>query len=504
MLFNGGVGTYVKSSDESDLDLGDKQNEAVRVDASELKAAIVCEGGNLGFTQRARIEYALGGGKINIDGIDNAAGVNTSDHEVNLKILLNIIAQKGIIEQEEKSAILMSLTEQVTNMVYWNNYHQALALSRDEHLRRTFLDEFILSIEILESEIDAFSRKDFFIPKNENIHEIITKEKMLVRPVLSSLLSYAKIFVKSVLLRTDLIDEAFAQQYLHKYFPKSFVSAYEHEINAHPLRREIIATMIADKVVNLQGTTFITDFKKLGEEKFLTKIKSYLVSNHLFGANDIRYELYRHDYTLDINEQYRMLAEIEHTLNFSTRWMVKYLDEKQIDETHFLDYRQPLFEMLKKINTNKVKTILEGNESFNLFFSILEYMRFAIAVISVKENTHHPFEDVSELFYMVVNEFKILDIITTLDTVDIQTENDRLLRKQILQFVEFIVMHYTRKILEFQRVNESPAEAFTNYIANQQEAFETIKNYIELYMNKEVREMKEINVLVNELMASAI
>ncbi len=504
MLFNGGVGTYVKSSDESNLDLGDKQNEAVRVDASDLKAKVVCEGGNLGFTQRARIEYALAGGKINLDGIDNAAGVNTSDHEVNLKILINSIVSKGILSTQESRTLLESLTEQVVNTVLWNNYAQALAISRDEALSKKFLANFISTIEILESNVTAFNRRDFFIPKNENIKAIITPKGRIVRPILSFMLSYSKIFIKELLLRSEFTKESFAQEYLFKYFPKSFISAYEHEIKGHPLKNEIIATVIADILINLQGSTFISDYKKLGESRFLVKIKSYLISNQLFGTNDIRHEIYRNDYNLDIKTQYKLLCEIEHTLNFSTRWMVKYLDSSQIDAVHILDYKQPLFTLLKRINPKYPVVHLPDNEDFNYFFTHLEYLRFAISTIIIKEETHHSFENVAELFYRVVEEFKILDIIVSLDTIAASSNSDKKLKRQLMQFVEFIVVHLTQNILEFQRIDETPKLAFENYVANDEEAFALVKAEIDSFDSQEQQEIKEIAITVNQLLSCTI
>jgi len=504
LLFNGGVGTYIKGSDESNLDIGDKQNEAVRLDAKDLQAQVVCEGGNLGFTQKARIEYALSGGKINIDGIDNAAGVDTSDHEVNLKILLNIIVEKGLLEREESNKLLQSMTDQVVNMVLWSNYHQALAISRDERLSRFYLNDFITTIEVLESHVAMFKRHDFYIPKNENIHEIITKKDTIVRPVLSSLLSYSKIFVKNRLLEGDLLEESFAIEYLYKYFPKSFIGAYEHEITNHPLHREIMATVIADIVINLQGATFVADYHKLDPERFLLKIKSYLIGNQLFGANDIRYELYRHDYVIKAEKQYRLLNEIEHTLNFSTRWMVKYLNDYQIDAAHLLDYKEKLFELLAEINTAKVEEILPDNPEFNRFFSVIDYLRFAVAAIMIKENTHHSFENVAILFYLIVNEFKILEMINSLDDIEIISESDKILRHQVMQFIEFVVVHYTQKILSFQRIDETPQVAFKSYIENEQDTFESIKSQIDMFMEKEQKDIKAITVTVNQLMASAI
>ncbi|MBN2895968.1 MAG: NAD-glutamate dehydrogenase [Campylobacterales bacterium] len=504
LLFNGGVGTYVKSSEESNLDLGDKQNEAVRIDASELRARCVCEGGNLGFTQKARIEYALMGGKINLDGIDNAAGVNTSDHEVNLKILLSIIRSKGLLDAQECRTLLLSLSDQVLNSVLWSNYAQSLALSRDERRSRLYPDYFISTIEILEQHLGLFKRKEFYIPKNENMREILSQEGGIVRPVLGSLLSYAKLFLKSLLLRTPLIDEAFATDYLFKYFPKSIVSVYDHEIKQHPLRREITATVIANTLINYQGSSFIGDYAKLGEARFLRKIKSYLICNRLFDANNIRFELYRNDYLMDTATQYRLLGEIEHVLNFSTRWMVRYLDDSQIDAAHILDYKTPLFELLHGINPKNAKSLIEGNERFNDFFGHLEYLRFAIATIMIKEQTHHSYPNVGALFFKTVDRFEIVRLLGALERAEILSDDERALKRQLIGFIELIVSNYTKKLLAFQRIGESAPEAFESYIANNPEHFGAIQATLECFLAQESSDIKRIAVTVNELLAAAI
>lgn len=504
MLFNGGVGTYVKSSDESDLDIGDKQNESVRCDANELRAFCICEGGNLGLTQRARIEYAKGGGRINVDGIDNSAGVNISDHEVNLKILLNTIQAKGLLSEEEKNKTLCSLTEQVAKLVLWDNYSQSLALSRDERLSRIYLKDFIAALRILEQNLPAFKRKDFQIPKDENIHEVINKENSIVRPVLASMLSYAKIFVKDILIKSSLIDENFALGYLYKYFPKSFVGIYEHEISQHPLKRELIATALADKVINYQGVSFISDFEQIGEEKFVNKIKSYLICNQLFGSNDIRYEIFRQDFIMPSTQQYALLFEMEHTLNFSVKWMTKYLIRDQIDANHILENKDALFAMLDKINGVKHPEIIPGNESFNSFFAHIEYLRFAVTAISIKESTHHNFNDVVALFYRIVSELKIIELLSALDATEITLESDRILKQQLLFFIDFIVVHYTHKVLSFQRLDESPEDAFNSFVSNGNEAFKVTREQLEAFENYESIGLKEITITINQLMASAI
>ncbi len=504
MLFNGGVGTYVKSSDESDLDIGDKQNESVRIDANEIKAFCVCEGGNLGLTQRARIEYALNGGRINLDGIDNSAGVNISDHEVNLKILLNTIQNKGLLNEDERHKTLASLTEQVVNLVLWDNYNQSLALSRDERLSRVYLKDFLEALKILEQNLSAFKRKDFQIPKDENVNAMLDKQGSIVRPILASMISHAKIFVKDILLRSNLVDDNFALGYLYKYFPKSFVGIYEHEISQHPLKREIIATVLADRTINNQGITFISDFERIGEEKFVNKLKSYLICNDLFGTNDIRYEIFRQDYIMPNEKQYQLLSEVARTLNFSVKWMIKYLNNNQIDANHILANKEDLFIMLDKINETKYKEIIPENKCFNSFFAHIEYLRFAVAAISIKESTQHNFNDVATLFYMIVSEFRIIELISALDEIPVNIDSDRKLKRQMLQFIDFIVVHYTHKILSFQRVDESPEDAFNSFVSNENESFAGTRKQLEEFDNYENKGLQEITVTVNQLMASAI
>ena len=504
LLFNGGVGTYVKHSEESDLELGDKQNEGVRVDASELRCFAVCEGGNLGFTPRARIEYALGGGRINLDGIDNAAGVNTSDHEVNLKILLGRLMGKGMLREDERNELLERMSDVVVSQVLRNNYRQALTISRDAELSRIYLDDFLESIDVISEKNAVFNRRDFHIPKNENISEVIGKDGGLVRPILGSLLSYAKIFLKQCIVNTSLVDESFSQQFLYKYFPKTLVSAYEDDIRQHPLRREIIATVIADTIINNQGVSFVADCRALGEEHFLMKIRSYLVCNALFGANDIRHKIFKQDYVMPVRQQYALLGEIEHVLNFSTRWMVKYVDAASFDALHLIDHREELFEMLARIRPRRRKVLIEGDEAFNRFFDVLDYMRFAVAVIVTKEQSKRPFEDVATLFYLVIDRFAIVRIINMLNALDLHEEADLQLRRQLLQFIEYIAVHYTNRILQFQRVKEAPAEAFESFLTNDEETFHAIFSAIDALGENEKPGLKEIAVIVNLLMASVI
>ncbi|EJF07283.1 NAD-specific glutamate dehydrogenase [Thiovulum sp. ES] len=296
LLFNGGVGTYVKASTEEDTTVGDYGNSKVRVDAKDLGAFAVCEGGNLGFTQKGRVEYALNGGKINLDAIDNSAGVNTSDHEVNIKILFSLTN----LSDEEKSELLKKATDEVVEIVLDSNYKQALGLSLDEVRAKTRKEDFVSVIGILEKELPQFNREYFAIADDENFE--------MNRPNLSFLFSYSKILLKKILIRDEeegnLLDSFFSTEYMLDYFPPTFDVIKDHQL-LHPLEREIIGTVLSDGIINSQGVTFMNLLKDHGEDEFRDITARYLKIGKTVNAKAIRKELGKSA------ETYEKLVEFE-------------------------------------------------------------------------------------------------------------------------------------------------------------------------------------------------
>ena len=503
LLFNGGVGTYVKSSEESNVEIGDKQNEALRLDASELKAYAVCEGGNLGFTQKARIEYAKNGGKINLDGIDNAAGVNISDHEVNLKILLDLIASKGHITVEQKRELLQDNAEKIVNIVLWNNYLQALALSKEERISKEYLDEYVKIIALLETHMPNFNRKDFTIPKDDSIGEILNKEGAIVRPVLASLLSYSKLFIKQKLLESEFIKDAHLQSYLFKYFPKTF-SAYQNELFEHPLKYPIIATVLSDMIINTQGILFLSNYAHLGDEDFILKIRSYLINNQLFGANDIRYRIYRKDYELPAALQYEMLFDIEKALAFSTDWMVRYQGNYKMDESSIMDHKETLFALLTA-QKNPKNSLATGDEIMDDYFELLNYLRFSVTVMTIHEDTHGTFEEVATLFFIILNRLRIIPLLEALDALELHDPNLRKERRQLRQLIEYVIVKITHKVQNFRRKDEGAQEAFENFLQNGGEAVQNSEIEVTHFFEKNDKPtLHDVTIVVHSLMFSAL
>ena len=501
LLFNGGVGTYVKASFESNLDVGDKANENVRVDASELRVHAVCEGGNLGFTLPARIEYAKGGGYINLDAIDNSAGVNTSDYEVNLKITLGSLVRKGQLDEESRLEALKHQADMVVNRVLWTNYHQALAISLDYRRSRTDIVPFLQTIALLERELPVFSRKQFHIPKDEKISAVLDEREGLVRPILGTLLSYAKIFVKRLLLQSDLLEDPFAQEYLLKYFPKTFATIYEDEILEHPLRREIAATVMANRVINSAGSTFISDYDELGAERFASKIKSYLICNQLFGSNDIRYEIFRHDYRMDAQKQYALLFDIETTLEFSVSWMMRHLSPDQIHAPTLLRYRSEMAKLMEMTPEEHITPILNEKSPINRFFHHLPYMKFTVAAIILHERNHRRFDETARLIYTIIKRLHINEIMEALENYRPKNKDEHTIKKQLEEFIEFAVTSLSEKVIHYQRKGETMEEALESYLHDCEERYEALEEGFARFMQQPaVERLEDIAILVNSLM----
>jgi len=296
LLWNGGIGTYVKASHETHADVGDAANDAVRVDADELRCEVVGEGGNLGFTQEGRIQYALGGGRLNTDALDNSGGVDLSDREVNLKILLRPAVDSGAMSVEERNRLLERLTDPVADLVLQDNESQSLAISLDEVRCRRRLDDFrdlISTLEragVLERAAEDLPTWEVLVERSEH------RSTALTRPELCVLLAYAKLDLMSHVLGSDLPDDDAAVSYLLNYFPAAARSG-SGEINPgeHRLRREIVASQFTNDLVDLMGASFVRRLCRDTGREPAAVARAWLVAARLAGHRSIRDELRRRE-----------------------------------------------------------------------------------------------------------------------------------------------------------------------------------------------------------------
>jgi glutamate dehydrogenase len=256
LLYNGGIGTYVKASTEDDAEVGDRANDRVRVDGREVRARVVAEGGNLGFTQRGRLEYWTRGGSINTDAIDNSGGVDMSDHEVNIKILMDLLVKRRVVKgRDERNRILGEMTEEVATLVLADNESQARALTLDGLRSVARYEEFVRLIEDMVG-AGELNRADDQIPTRDELLARPERKLGLPRPLLCLLLGHMKMWAFQMVMETEFPDSDAGKPFLNLYFPQRLQGFAEH-FEAHALRREIIATAAVNYVINNAGIAFL-------------------------------------------------------------------------------------------------------------------------------------------------------------------------------------------------------------------------------------------------------
>jgi glutamate dehydrogenase len=318
LLYNGGIGTYVKSIRESHAQVGDRTNDRVRVEARDVRARVASEGGNLGFTQKARLEYAARGGLINTDAIDNSGGVDISDHEVNIKILLAAIVQSGAIaSRAERNRILLDMQDEVAELVLADNRAQARALTLDGLRSRSRYEEFVALIDEMEQP-GALNRTDDSIPSRDELLASPFRESGLPRPLLALLLGHTKIWACERALKTDLPEGDTCRPFLSSYFPRRMQREFADAFEAHPLRREIIATQAVNYVVNNAGVTFLSRVTSASGAEPGRVIEAYLSVDRLSGAMALRTQLLgaglsaekEHESLLSVEERVEELTRI--------------------------------------------------------------------------------------------------------------------------------------------------------------------------------------------------
>ena len=291
LLYNGGIGTYVKASIEDDVDVGDRANDRVRVDAKEVRARVVGEGGNLGFTQKARLEFWAGGGLLNTDAVDNSGGVDTSDHEVNIKILMDALVKKGTLKgRAERNRILSEMTEEVADLVLADNASQALCLSLDGLRSTRRYEEFVAYIDDLTG-AGVLSRADESVPTRDELLQSPQRDRGLPRPLLAVLLGYTKMFAFQLLLETDFPDGEAGRPFLDRYFPRRLRSEFAAHFPEHVLRREIVATGAVNYLVNKAGVTFLSRMMAGGKNGIGEVVTAYVEVDREAEAGRLRADL---------------------------------------------------------------------------------------------------------------------------------------------------------------------------------------------------------------------
>ena len=321
LLYFGGIGTYVKSSDETHEDVGDRATEALRIDGADLRAKIVGEGANLGMTQRGRIEFALKGGRLNTDAIDNSAGVDTSDHEVNIKILLQKIVDQKVLTLPARNKLLSSMTDEVAHLVLRDNYLQTQALTISEARASERLPQHVQTMHLLEK-AGLLNRDVECLPHSHEIAERQRAGKGLTRPESSVLLAYSKIWVYEQLLASDIPDDSYTQTDLLRYFPETLRKKFAKDIAQHQLAREIIATVVTNDIINHAGAHSVLGLVDQTGTNAATVTRAYLLVRDTFGLQNLWTQIESLDNRVPAKTQTEMHLLIREVLMQAITWFL--------------------------------------------------------------------------------------------------------------------------------------------------------------------------------------
>jgi glutamate dehydrogenase len=322
LLWNGGIGTYVKATTETHADAGDKANDALRVNAAELRCRVVGEGGNLGFTQRGRIEYALAGGRINNDAIDNSAGVDCSDHEVNIKILLNQVVAEGDLTVKQRNSLLEEMTEAVATAVLKNNYEQTETLTLAEANAAGMLDVHGRLIRWFEQR-RSLDRELEALPGDDEIGERKREHGGLTRPELAVILAFSKIQLYAELLDSDVPEDPYLSAEVAAYFPSPLPERFGAQMRAHRLRREIAATRVVNNILHGGGTTFVFRLHEETGAAASDIARAYTVAREVFQMRPLWWEIENLDTEVPAEIQTQMLLEGRRVIERAARWLLR-------------------------------------------------------------------------------------------------------------------------------------------------------------------------------------
>jgi glutamate dehydrogenase len=324
LLYNGGVGTYVKASHETQAQVGDRTNDAVRINGADLRCKVVAEGGNLGLTHLGRIEFALRGGRLNTDAIDNSAGVDCSDHEVNIKILLGLVVADGEMTEKQRNALLAEMTDEVGLLVLQDNYYQTQALSMAGRYSVELFDAETRFMRWLER-AGRLNRVIEFLPTDEQIAERQAAKQGLTSPERAVLLAYSKMWLYDALLESSMPEDPLVSDMLIEYFPTPLRQRFSEPMQRHPLRREILATYLTNALVNRVGCEFVHRLMEETDAQPGEIVRACIMARDVFDLDDVWRSIDALDNRVADDVQARMFVEVARLVERSALWFLRQL-----------------------------------------------------------------------------------------------------------------------------------------------------------------------------------
>jgi glutamate dehydrogenase len=506
LLFNGGIGTYVKASTEPHAAVGDKANDAIRVDARDLRCKVIGEGGNLGATQLGRIEFAENGGHVNTDAIDNSAGVDTSDHEVNLKILLDRAVAAGKISYDERNELLASVTDDVAQHVLRDNYGQNVLLGMARKLDPALASVHLRFMQALEA-AGELDRKLEFLPSDEEMLQREAEGRGLVSPENAVLVAYSKITLTKHLEDSTLPDEPWFQRALASYFPPTISERFKDDLANHPLHREIITTVVVNDMINRSGTTFVHRAMEetAGDPAQITR--AYTVVREVFGLQALWDAIESLDNAVPTAAQHAGYQEIRRLVDRATRWFVdvrfpiadiaaeieRYrpvISALSADTTDLLcgAERQVLFDDTEKlVGLGLPRDLSLRISSLLSAFQLLDVVEIATA-------TGHDPAEVARLHFALSEKFKVDEMLTCITKLPRDDRWSTLARAAVRHDVYAALAAITTAVLRSTEDGLSAQERIAAWKQANPERVERARATIQAALEREIVDLATLSV----------
>jgi glutamate dehydrogenase len=515
LLYNGGIGTYVKASRESNADVGDKATDSVRIDGRDLRCRAVGEGGNLGLTQEGRVEYAQTGGLINTDAIDNSAGVDTSDHEVNIKILLDGAVRAGEFSTDDRNALLESMTDEVAALVLRDNYRQNRALDNANAQAAEMEDVHARFMRTLEQR-KHLDREVERLPDDETLTNRRNSGLGLTIPELAVLLAYAKITLEEELLASPLPDDPDLMTELVRYFPTPLRERFAPRLETHPLRREIVATSLVNGLVNRAGTTFAF---RIGEETGASGadiVRAHEAARAIVGQESLWRDIEALDTSIDVAAQTAMYLESRKLVERTSRWLLRHR-ERPLAVGATIDFFAAPFAQL----STTLPDCARGGERDRLAESAAEFssrgvppelaariaaldlLPDALDIIELASARSEPTGRVAEVYVIIGDELRLDWLHDRIVELPRSDRWDALARNALREDAAAQHRAVAEGVLRAAEAGQTPEAAFDHWKAGRQTAVDRTLTILTDVATQGIFDLATLSVALRELRALA-
>ena len=459
MIWNGGIGTYIKSSHEKNNDVDDRSNDNLRINAKNVSARVICEGGNLGVTQLGRIEFESKGGKINTDFIDNSAGVDCSDHEVNIKILLNQIVASGDMTEKQRNQLLASMTDEVAQLVLKDNYLQNKAISLASYLTVQDLNLNIRFLNTLEQK-GKINRVLEFLPDDNELLERRAAGMGLTRPELSILFAYSKNILKAKIKKSMLAKDSYLSQYVSYAFPRPLRQRFVNQMKDHYLAKEIMATQLSNRLVSIMGITFIYQMQdEMGVSVSLIT-RAFVAALKIFKVESLLKEIDTLDYKSDPIVQYQINVEAIRLVRRATRWLLRHRrNDLDIASTivHFQDHVTEIYIRLPKLLLGADRAAMDEQQRALVSKNVPPELALRIAgtaplfhalnIVEAATTYHEEVFRVAKIYFMLVDRLDLFWLRRRMNTYPVDDRWSVLARARYKGDLDWIQRELTVRVL---------------------------------------------------------